>query len=371
MTPVFIDLTEFFAARERTGIQRVCAEMCRCWPDQNLVPVKLTRDRGLVRLSQSALGSIHGYFQGHLDELSEQAEASGEPLELSGGVKVLVPELFYDPQRVDFFRRLSPEQWKSFHFILYDLLPFTHPEFFAPDLPHEIIHGYCWVVRQAQHVAFISGATRRAYYQRLLREFTTPGPVLRLGSDSLGSRATAPPQRDPRHKFSVVGTIEPRKNHALILEVFEKLNKDRRVHLTFLGKMGWVDSWLSDKIRAMAKEAWFEYQPQPSDEDIRNCVQESRATIYASAVEGFGLPPVESLWLGTPVITAPNIPSLEVIASHGVHIVDPMDAEGLSKAVLAFLDDTYLESKTREALQLPLPTWRSFAAEAAAWISRL
>jgi glycosyltransferase involved in cell wall biosynthesis len=176
------------------------------------------------------------------------------------------------------------------------------------------------------------------------------------------------PQPDVRHMFSVVGTIEPRKNHALILEVFEKLNEGRRVHLTFLGKMGWVDSGLADKIRAMVKEAWFEYQPQPSDKDIRKCVQESRATIYASAVEGFGLPPVESLWLGTPVITAPNIPSLEAIAQRGLHIVDPMDAEGLRKAVLAFLDDSYLESKTREALQLPLPTWQSFAAEAAAWV---
>ncbi len=378
---VFVDLTEFLASQNRTGIQRVCGQLCRHWPGREpLTPVKLRGDGRLVRLPQE-LGLIQAYFEAsdsdahglkdRLAELSRQADSSGVPLDLQPDCKVLVPELFYEPGRVAFFRGLSQEQLNCFYFILYDLLPFTHPEFFIAHAPQEIINGYARVVRAAQHVAFISPYTRDAYYRRLLRRpCSSPGPVLPLGSDGLGERPTGGALRRPRPKFTVVGTLEPRKNHALILDVFEPLlHQIEGLRLVFLGQVGWVDPLLMERVRSLAagRCPGFEHVADPSDEVIREHVLESWATIYISAAEGFGLPPVESLWLGTPVIASAAVPSLEGINPAGVHLAEPLDAFHLREAVLAFLEATYAKRKSEEALRLTLPTWGSFAMEVAKW----
>jgi glycosyltransferase involved in cell wall biosynthesis len=343
--------------------------------------VKLSKGNHLLSMPNETLGTIQQYFEASADqvgrleeslrELSHQAESSRDVIDLSTGHKVVVPEVFYDPVRVTFFRNLPKSQIRQFYFIAFDLLPFTHPEFFHGDQPHEIINGYTRVLRDATNIAFISDATRDTYYSRLLRQTGSPGPVLRLGSDGLGLRPASVCPRHPLPTFAVVGTVEPRKNHALILDAFEPmLRKAKGPRLIFLGKMGWVDSSFSEKVRTMASGECpaFEYHPSPSDKFIRQKIQESWATIYVSAAEGFGLPPVESLWLGTPVIASAVIPSLEAIGSMGVHVVDPLDAESLRMAVLAMTDQTYAEKKALAALSLTLPTWRSFASEVADWL---
>ena len=387
MTKVFIDLTEFLTSQNRTGIQRVCGEICRRWPGKEaLEPVKLRSDGKLARLPFEALGLIRQYFEvsdssadglkDHLAEVSRKAEACEETIDLERECRVLVPELFYDPARVAFFRGLSEEQLNCFYFIIYDLLPFTHPEFFIAHAPQEIINGYTRVLRAARHVAFISSYTRDAYYGRLLRgrcSSTGRGPVLPLGSDGLGERPSGPSLRCACPKFTVVGTIEPRKNHALILDVFEPLlYQVKDLRLVLLGRVGWVDSCLMDRVRSFGNGGCqgFEHNADANDELIRQHVLESWATIYISAAEGFGLPPVESLWLGTPVIASGAIPSLEAIHGTGVHVVDPLSVPNLTEAVLAFLDHSYAKRKAEEAMSLNLPTWRGFAMEVAKWCTQ-
>jgi glycosyltransferase involved in cell wall biosynthesis len=378
---VFVDLTEFLASQNRTGIQRVCGQMCRHWPgEEPLTPIKLRSDCRLVQLPPETLGLIREYFEvsdscasgmkERLAEVSRQAESSEEFVDLQPDCRVLVPELFYDPARVAFFRSLSEEQLNCFYFIIYDLLPFTHPEFFIAHAPQEIINGYTSVVRTARHVAFISSYTRDAYYRRLLRKTcSSPGPVLPLGSDGLGDQPSGPALRSQRPKFTVIGTIEPRKNHALILDVFEPLHEIEGLRLVFLGQLGWVDSLLAERVRSLAagRCPGFEHHSNPSDELIRQHVLESWATIYISAAEGFGLPPVESLWLGTPVIASSAVPSLEALKPAGVHIVAPLNAPNLREAVLAFVEGSYANRKSEEAISLKLPTWRGFTLEVAKW----
>jgi glycosyltransferase involved in cell wall biosynthesis len=378
----FVDLTEFLASQNRTGIQRVCGQMCRYWPSgEPLTPVKLRSDGRLVQLPPETLGLIREYFdvsdsrasglKNRLAEVSRQADSTEELVDLQPDWRVLVPELFYDPSRVAFFRSLSVEQLNCFYFIIYDLLPFTHPEFFIEHAPQEIINGYTRVLRSARHVAFISIYTRDAYYRRLLRKTcSSAGPVLPLGSDGLGEQRSGPAFRSQRPKFTVVGTIEPRKNHALILDVFEPLlHQIEGLRLVFLGQLGWVDSVLAERVRSLAggRCPGFEHHAEANDELIRRHVLESWATIYISAAEGFGLPPVESLWLGTPVIASSAVPSLEAIQPAGVQIVEPLKPSNLREAVLAFLEGSYANRKSEEAMSLNLPTWRTFALEVLKW----
>lgn len=368
---LYIDLSEFLSVPMKTGIQRIGGEICRYAPPNTLKPVRLHSDR-YVALPPALIDAIGRYFQNENElaraEIFRLADAAGCPdVELSLSDTVLVPEIFGE-HRAGFFNRMSQEQLQRCRFIVFDLLPFTHPEYFPLNVP-VVLSGYYKVVRRATSCGFISEYTRDVYYQRLKRSNDRSGVVLPLGSDSLGAR----PQQarlDRPLTFSVLGTIEPRKNHHLILEAFEPLLRQvKGLRLLFIGKMGWTNSDFSRKVIALAsdKTSGFEFQSAPDDGAIRTYIEESRATIYASTAEGYGLPPVESLWLGTPVIASKTLPSLERLGSPGIHYVDTLNVITLRKAVLAFLDNAYANRKAEEASLLNLPTWHSFTEEVLRW----
>jgi glycosyltransferase involved in cell wall biosynthesis len=302
-----------------------------------------------------------------ITEIRRLAVENGPAIEVSQGDTVLVPEIFGE-QRAAFFRGMSEQQLRRCRFIIYDLLPVTHPEYFPPDMPL-LMAGYFQIVRQASRCGFISEYTRDVYYGRLKRTNTRDGVVLPLGSDSLGPRVELPTLNRPL-TFTVLGTIEPRKNHELILEAFEPLLRQiNGLSLQFIGKIGWIDPEFAQKVHALAsdKNSGLRFQPAPDDETIRRCVEESRATIYVSPAEGYGLPPVESLWLGTPVIASTKIPSLKHLGSAGIHYVEPLNVVNLRRAVLAFVEDVYANQKIEETMPLNLPTWRSFTQEVLHW----
>lgn len=382
---VYIDLTEFMTTPWRSGIQRVGGELCRFWPQGNeLVPVVLTKRRGYAILPPPALHLIRRYFDSResavrnevaatVRAMNKEAGQTGELLQIDGRtkVKVLVPELFCDPARLAFFRSLPVSQLRnSFHFILFDLLPLTHPQHFPSNMPHEMFFGYYRLLATAKWISFISSATRVAFCSRFLRASGEEGPVFHLGSDGLGQRRQSLTRRNGVAQFTVIGTIEPRKNHELILDAFEPLMARRPdVHLIFAGALGWVNPSFAHRIASLAARCrQFSLVADAGDSTLADLTAESVATIYVSEAEGFGLPPVESLWLGTPVIASVGIPSLERIGAVGVRVVDPLTQLGIRKAAVAFLDEGYRTRKAYEVERLDLPTWPSFASEICAWI---
>jgi glycosyltransferase involved in cell wall biosynthesis len=368
---VYIDLSEFLAVPMKTGIQRISGEICRYAPPNSIIPVRLHSDH-YVALSPALIDVIGGYFRNASESAMAEifrlgAAENPSKIELSSHDTVLVPEIFGE-QRAAFFSSMPDERLRLCRFIIYDLLPFTHPEYFPPYVP-VFLSAYFQVARRASSCGFISEYTRDVYYQRLKRTNVRGGVVLPLGSDSLGARATQVRLNRPI-TFSVLGTIEPRKNHHLILEAFEPLLRQiEGLRILFIGKMGWVNPEFNRKVQALAtdKESGFEFHPALDDGTIRSYIEQSRATIYVSAAEGYGLPPVESLWLGTPVIGSKTSPSLDRLGSLGVHYVEPLTVVNLRRAILAFLNDGYANQKTEEAVRLNLPTWRSFTDEVLRW----
>ncbi len=162
---------------------------------------------------------------------------------------------------------------------------------------------------------------------------------------------------------------EPRKDHALILDTFEQLwQQFPDIELNFIGRTGWVSDAFAARIAAMARSNprfhWFD---SLEDEAVRQVIERSRATIYLSVKEGFGLPPVESLWLGVPVITN-GVPSVESLGEQGIYRIKELSSKSLKEAVMQFMDNDFLKWKRSEVKELSLPTWRSFAAEVAGWV---
>ena len=372
---LYIDLSEFLTNPVTTGIQRIAGEMCRHLPANSAIPVRV-HSGGYVALSPSLIGVIGKYFMdaspsGAAEIRRLGAGESGSAIRVAPGDTVLVPEVFDNPQRLAFFRQTPDNELQRFRFIVYDLLPVTHPEYFTPD-GVLTISEYYQLIRRAPHCGFISEDTREIYFRRLRRTGVRGGVVLPLGSDSLGPRADWPVLNRPL-TFSVLGTIEPRKNHELILDAFEPLlHQIEGLTLAFLGKMGWVDSEFAHRVQALAsnENSGLRFHSVRGDGAIRSCIEQSRATIYVSNAEGYGLPPVESLWVGTPVIASTTIPSLKNIGTGGVHFVEPLTVLNLRRSVLAFLDDGYANHKAEETLQLNLPTWKSFTQEVLHWCSQ-
>jgi glycosyltransferase involved in cell wall biosynthesis len=369
---LYIDLSEFLKNPITTGIQRIEGEICRYLPSDAAIPVRHHFGR-YVALPPELISTIGRHFRDPSEAGVKEIRRLGDPesrspIRVLQSDTVLVPEVIIEQQRLAFLERMDEAEFQRHRFIVYDLLPITHPEYFWSAWLLEICRYYK-ILRRATCCGFISEDTREAYYGRLKRTSERGGVVLPLGCDSLGPKADRPTLNRPLI-FSVLGTVEPRKNHDLILEAFTPLlGQLDGLNLWFIGKMGWVESDFVQKVQALAadKSSGFRFHSAANDDEIRNYVQQSRATIYVSVAEGYGLPPVESLWLGTPVIASRTIPSLKSFGSAGIHFVEPLNVINLRRAILAFVDATYANQKTEETMNLNLPTWQSFTQEVLRW----
>src|SRR5579884_1644684 len=260
---LFIDLTEFLVNPITTGIQRIIGEICRHAPPQTVTPVRL-RDGSLVKLPPELIEAIAGLFRkgsaNAAEEIRRLAQIERGPMRITERDTILVPEVFDNPVRVAFFLRMSDDDLARVRFIVYDLLPMTHPEYFIAANICDI-YGYFRLLARATHCGFISEHTRDEYYSRFKRVPSTKhGFVLPLGADALG--ATVMPLKNRRLRFTVLGTIEPRKNHRLILDAFRPLlGRIPELTLTFLGKMGWSDPALATEILSLAtkENSGFEF----------------------------------------------------------------------------------------------------------------
>jgi glycosyltransferase involved in cell wall biosynthesis len=372
----FVDITEFMNSPHRTGIQRVCGELMRLWPeDDELIPVKITTSSRLVRLHTSTRSVIKAFFEASPEAVpSLRTEIARLALEDAGEAHLpshplLVPELFHDQSRIEFYRSLSDEQLERVHFIVFDMLHLTDAQFYPATMPFHIVCRYSHMLRRASRLAFISESVRHTYYDRLLRRLGT-GPVLRLGSDGLGGKCVGAESNPASLHFSMIGTIEPRKRNALALDAFESLFPSHpNLSLTVVGRMGCVDAATARRFHAAQEQRpqQFRLLEDVPDGVIRDVLARSRASLFLSVAEGFGLPPVESLFAGTPVIASRGVPSLETTGECGVRLVDG-DVESVRRAVLDFCNDEYYARKRHEAQSLSLPTWKSFCQETHAWV---
>ena len=217
----------------------------RFWPEgDELIPVKVTSSSRLVRLPVTTRSVINAFFEANPQalpnlrtEIARLSSEEGNEADLSS-YPLLVPELFHDQYRIQFYRSLSDQQLEDAHFIVFDMLHLTHPEFYPVAMPFHIVCKYSHMLRRVSRVAFISESVRRTYYDRLLRS-TGSGPVLRLGSDGLGDKCNGAVPNPGSLHFSMIGTIEPRKRHSLALDAFESLFPSHpNLSLTVVGRMG-------------------------------------------------------------------------------------------------------------------------------------
>jgi glycosyltransferase involved in cell wall biosynthesis len=300
------------------------------------------------------------------DAVAAKLANACEPLPV--GAPVFVPELFYDPQRCGFYRDRLSHDPRSAAFLLYDFIPWLHPTLIgvtetAPAMP------YLALMRDAERTAFISGRTREDYARRILRgrkQAEEAGPILALGADGLGlERQDFAPAR---RLFVALGSVDGRKNQDRIVAAFRLLWQagEFDFDLALLGRVfAHVDRRFLDA--ASAELPRFRHIADANDAEVRGLLRQARATVYASEFEGFGLPPLESLQAGIPVVAVEGLPSLSDLPPHGQIRIAAADPAAIADAVRQLADDAVAESLWRDASQLCLSSWRDFAVAAATW----
>lgn len=153
--------------------------------------------------------------------------------------------------------------------------------------------------------------------------------------------------------FLTVGTLEPRKNLSLAIRAYSQLPLIVRQHypLVVIGMKGWHASEIERLIMPLAQEGFLRELGYVPRGDLATIMAGATALIYPSIYEGFGLPPLEAMACGTPVICS-NVSTLpEVVGDAGI-LIDPSDEIGLREILHAITEDkqlrTDLSARARE-----------------------
>jgi alpha-1,3-rhamnosyl/mannosyltransferase len=152
-----------------------------------------------------------------------------------------------------------------------------------------------------------------------------------------------------RGYFLSVGNIEPRKNLLAVIRAYNRLRADTRAApvLSIAGGAGWKNQPIHRAAAASPFAADIRFLGYVPDPDIPALMSGALALVYPSIYEGFGLPPIEAMACGTPVVTS-NRSSLPEVVGEAALLVDPDDGAALADAMARIAGDPSLREALRE-----------------------
>ncbi len=138
-----------------------------------------------------------------------------------------------------------------------------------------------------------------------------------------------------------VGTIEPRKNLLTLLKALEEILRSTSLcpQLVIAGKEGWLVDELFSHVKESGVKDRLRFTGYLTDEELRALYSSCRVFVYPSLYEGFGLPPLEAMACGAPVI-ASRIPSIvEAVGTDAARLISPTDVQALARSIIEILSD--------------------------------
>ncbi|MFJ2366768.1 glycosyltransferase family 4 protein [Pseudomonas sp. NPDC087697] len=168
----------------------------------------------------------------------------------------------------------------------------------------------------------------------------------------------------PQGYFLCVGTLEPRKNLALVLRAHAELPQAlrQRFPLLVVGMAGWKGEQLADELHTALASGHVRLLGYLPDEQVAHLMAGARGLIFPSIYEGFGLPVLEAMASGTPVILTRRSAMPEVAGTAGNYI-EPEDLHGLCEVMIRLINDQAHWQVCREAglQQAKLFSWERCA----------
>ncbi len=251
--------------------------------------------------------------------------------------------------------RITALRKQGCHFVplIHDLIPLQHPEFARAGHAERHRRRIATTAALADAIVVNSAATG-AELAPWLAGRNTPVAVAPLG-------VTPPDVGNPpvamRPYFVALGTIEPRKNHLLLLNLWRHFGATMGAaapRLVVVGRRGWENENVLDMLeRCAAIDGLVRETGALPDREVATLLRGARALLFPSFAEGFGLPLAEALALGVPAI-ASDLPALREVGGAVPDYLDPMDGVAWRNAVL---DYARPDSPARRAQMSRLATW--------------
>lgn len=267
-------------------------------------------------------------------------------------------------RRIDVFHGMDhvgvPFVGKSGKYVatVHDVIPLILPETFT--LRHRLVAraALARVRRKADLVIVPSLAVKDDVERRLGlpadRVVVTPEgcePRFRPAAARTVAEVAARYRLPPRYLLAV-GVQDPRKNLTALLQAFARLRRhgdvDAGVQLVLAGTQGRLAAPLARTVRTLGLESAVVLPGFIDDDDLPAVYSGAAVFVFPSLYEGFGLPVLEAMACGAPVVTS-NAASMAEVAGGAAMLVDPRDVAGLAAAVAQVLHDERLRERLRDA----------------------
>jgi len=367
---LLVDISELVLRDARTGIQRVVRNMLREWllnppAGWRIEPVYAGIDQPYRYARQFAARFLGGSEESLVDEPIDYA-----PGDMFFGLDM---QLQVQTAQVGFYQKLR-RHGVVVKFMVYDLLSILQPEHFVPGSA-DGFSNWLKVVGESDGAVCISKAVADELTMWMqgrqwsrLRPFSIDWNHLGADVDNVTTTQGLPAESDQaiiklkqRPSFLMVGTLEPRKGHAQVLDTFDQLwQAGNDVNLAIVGKEGWMVNALIERLRSHpARDKHLFWLEAIGDEDLEQIYAASTCLIAASHGEGFGLPLIEAAQHKLPII-ARNIPIFREVAGEHAYYFDGTDTEKLVEAIRAWME-LYKIGQHPKSNTMPWLTWEQSA----------
>jgi glycosyltransferase involved in cell wall biosynthesis len=209
--------------------------------------------------------------------------------------------------------------------------------------------------RHAAAVITVSESTKRdlvEFYQIPLEKIAvTPNAVDPVYQPMDRSQARRSAQRRlgvPIPYLLSVGVLQPRKNLPRLIRAYNRIAASIPQRLVLVGKEGWANEELREAVAEAPPGLEPYFTGYVADADLPTLYAGADLFVYPSLYEGFGLPPLEAMACGTPVLTSNTSSLPEVVGDAGV-TVDPRDERAIASAIERILSDARLRERLAEA----------------------
>jgi glycosyltransferase involved in cell wall biosynthesis len=186
--------------------------------------------------------------------------------------------------------------------------------------------------RAAAAAADVVVTSSQASLESIVRHLGVARAKLRhipLGADHVRPGHTTHPLQGEPYLLSL-GTIEPRKNHARLLAAWRAMAP--RPRLVVVGRAGWQCESVGVELEAAQRRGELLWRTQADDAEAFRWLQHCRLLAYPSLLEGFGLPPLEAIALGVPVV-AGDTPALREVLGDAAEYCAPLEVESIRAAM--------------------------------------
>lgn len=376
---VILDVSRLIASAQRpspTGIDRVELAYARRWSTDPGLPCTFIAELPLL-----GFAALPPSLVAELVAAAEESWSQGGSRAMTAAWRAQLAALFGHLALTELLRQPGPKalllvshralvrpariaalRRRGCHFVpmIHDLIPLLHPEFARKGQAQRHRRRIATTAELADGIVVNSAATAADLGPWLpARVAPRPMAVAPLGITLHEvPDPVARPVAGTRPYFVVIGTIEPRKNHLLLLHLWRQLAASLgpdAPRLFVIGRRGWENENVLDMLeRCTAIEGVVRETGALPDSEVAALLRGARALLFPSFAEGFGLPLAEALALGVPVI-ASDLPALREVGGAAPDFLDPLDGAAWRKAVLDYASP---DSPARAAQLARIAQWK-------------